>query len=126
MRAYHGTNQRFDAFDANYHGAATSGAGTDIAFFFATDPDTANIFARNAVDSRGEGEPIVIECEINVGEMLEIDCSDGVDLDEALGDAHAEGYDTVILRNVRDGVEDDVTIADHIAVFDDCYIHIIG
>jgi len=126
MRAYHGTNQRFDEFDSNYHGAATSGAGTDIAFFFTADPDTAAVFARNAVEIRGDGEPIVIECEINVGEMLEIDCSDGVDLDEALGDAHAEGYDTVILRNVRDGVEDDVTIADHIAVFDDCDIHIIG
>ena len=51
MLAWHGTNQMFDAFDLSALGSANDNAASRVAFFFATDRDTAVDYAHKAARS---------------------------------------------------------------------------
>lgn len=71
IRAYHGTNAKFDSFDSDYRGIASKGDGTDTLWFFAEDKEHAIYWAEQAVANNG-GTAYLLEVELE-GEVEEID-----------------------------------------------------
>lgn len=99
--AYHGTNETFDQFDKNKLGSNTQMDDAKEGFYFTTNPERAEDYARIFSDEGANIRPVALDLK----NPMIVNKPGGVDLiDRAafIKDAKEKGHDGVIFKNTSD------------------------